>query len=108
MVWIHGGRYVAGAGGVPLYDGQALSQLGLVVVSLNYRLGILGFLATTDGLEGNFALQDQRVALQWVQRNIAAFGGDPSRVTIAGQSAGCSLHNRPGPSPHRCHNFTLN
>jgi carboxylesterase type B len=88
MVWIHGGRYVAGAGGVPLYDGQALSQLGLVVVSLNYRLGILGFLATTDGLEGNFALQDQRVALQWVQRNIAAFGGDPNRVTIAGQSAG--------------------
>ena len=88
MVWIHGGRYVAGAGGVPLYDGQSLSQQGIVVVSLNYRLGILGFLATTDGLEGNFALQDQRLALQWVQRNIASFGGDPTRVTIAGQSAG--------------------
>lgn len=88
MVWIHGGRFVAGSGGVPLYDGHVLSQAGLVIVSLNYRLGILGFLATTDGLEGNFALQDQRLALRWVQRNIAAFGGDPNRVTIAGQSAG--------------------
>ena len=88
LVWIHGGRYVAGAGGVPLYDGQALSQLGLVLVTLNYRLGVLGFLATSDGLKGNFALDDQRLALQWVQRNIAAFGGDPNRVTVAGQSAG--------------------
>jgi carboxylesterase type B len=88
MVWLHGGRYVAGSGGVPLYDGEALSQLGIVVVSMNYRLGILGFLVTSDGIGGNFALHDQRLALQWVQRNIAAFGGDPSRVTIAGQSAG--------------------
>ncbi|WP_405988346.1 carboxylesterase/lipase family protein [Streptomyces sp. NBC_00986] len=95
LVWIHGGRFIMGAGSEPLYDGAALAGAGLVVVTLNYRLGVLGFLATPElsaesehGSSGNYGLLDQIAALRWVRDNIAAFGGDPDRVTIAGQSAG--------------------
>jgi para-nitrobenzyl esterase len=95
MVWIHGGALVAGSSKEPLYDGARLAAEGVVVVSINYRLGVLGFLAHPDlsaespaGVSGNYGLLDQVAALQWVKRNIAAFGGDPDQVTIAGESAG--------------------
>jgi para-nitrobenzyl esterase len=95
MVWIHGGALVAGSSKEPLYDGARLAAEGVVVVSINYRLGVLGFLAHPDlsaespvGVSGNYGLLDQIAALQWVKRNIAAFGGDPDQVTIAGESAG--------------------
>lgn len=91
MVWIHGGALVFGAGGLPLYDGAVLARRDVVVVTLNYRLGALGFFAhpaLRDGSPMNFGLLDQIAALQWVQRNIAAFGGDPGNVTIFGESAG--------------------
>jgi para-nitrobenzyl esterase len=95
LVWIYGGRFVFGSGADPLYDGAALAEAGLVVVTLNYRTGVFGFLATPElseesghGASGNYGLLDQIAALRWVQRNIAGFGGDPDRVTIAGQSAG--------------------
>jgi para-nitrobenzyl esterase len=95
MVWIHGGGFASGSGSVPLYDGGHLAERGIIVVTINYRLGALGFLAHPEitreaggAPPGNFGLQDQIAALRWVQRNIGAFGGDPRRVTIAGQSAG--------------------
>ncbi len=94
MVWLHGGALIFGAGGLPLYDGTALSQQGAVVVTLNYRLGPLGFFVhpaierEAPGGAVNFGLLDQVAALHWVQRNIAAFGGDPGNVTLFGQSAG--------------------
>jgi para-nitrobenzyl esterase len=97
MVWIHGGGFVVGTGGDSLYDGTKLSQAGpVVVVTINYRLGALGFLAhgALDGEDpshatsGNYGLLDQRAALQWVHDNIANFGGDPKNVTIFGESAG--------------------
>jgi len=90
MVFIHGGYFVLGAGSDPLYDGSYLAASGnVVVVTLNYRLGSLGFLAVPElGLTGNYGILDQRMALQWVTENIAAFGGDPSKVTIFGESAG--------------------
>ena len=95
FVWIHGGRFFAGAGSQPLFDGEGLARKGLVVVTFNYRLGVLGFLATPElsresghNASGNWGMLDQIAALQWVRKNIAAFGGDPNRVTIAGQSAG--------------------
>ncbi len=90
--YIHGGAFVGGSSN--LYRLDALARLGhMVVVSANYRLGVLGFMphpafATEVGLNGNYGIEDQRLALAWVQRNIAAFGGDPSRVTVAGESAG--------------------
>jgi para-nitrobenzyl esterase len=94
MVWLHGGALIFGAGGLPLYDGAALARQGVVAVTLNYRLGPLGFFVhpaiereAPDGAV-NFGLLDQIAALQWVQRNIAAFGGDPGKVTLFGQSAG--------------------
>jgi para-nitrobenzyl esterase len=94
MVWIHGGAYVFGSGSLDLYNGSPLARRGVVVVTINYRLGQLGFF-THPALEKedangpmNFGLLDQIAALQWVQRNIAAFGGNPSNVTIIGQSAG--------------------
>lgn len=100
LLWIHGGAFCQGSGSVAVYDGHALASQGVVVVSINYRLGVLGFLAHPDlagesaaSGYGNFGLQDQVAALQWVSRNIAAFGGDPQAVTIAGQSAGAlSVH----------------
>jgi para-nitrobenzyl esterase len=95
MVWIHGGSNITGDGSAPLYNGGNLVQRGVVVVTINYRLGALGFMAhpsltaeSPDKTSGNYALMDQIAALQWVQRNIAAVGGDPTRVTIFGESAG--------------------
>lgn len=87
LVWIHGGAFVNGSGIVPQYDGSAFARDGVVCVTINYRLGADGFLDTGDG-ETNLGLRDQIAALQWVRQNIAAFGGDPSNVTIAGESAG--------------------
>ena len=98
MVWIHGGGFAGGSGSVPIYDGAALARRGILLVSINYRVGPLGFLAhpaltAEAGSSGNYGLADQIAALGWVQRNIAAFGGDPARVTVAGQSAGsASVH----------------
>lgn len=95
MFFLHGGAFVAGAGSQDLYDGAALAGEGVVVVTCNYRLGTLGFLAhpllsaeSPDGVSGNYGLQDQLAALAWVKRNIAAFGGDPEQVSVFGQSAG--------------------
>jgi para-nitrobenzyl esterase len=95
MVWIHGGALTRGSSDIPWYDGEALSQKDVVVVTLNYRLGVFGFLAhpeltkeSDSNSSGNYALLDQIAALEWVRRNIAAFGGDPKRVTIFGESAG--------------------
>jgi para-nitrobenzyl esterase len=95
LVWIHGGALVSGSSKETLYDGARLAREGVVVVSINYRLGVLGWLAHPDlsaesplGISGNYGLMDQVAALEWVKRNIAAFGGDPENVTIAGESAG--------------------
>ncbi|MGD3106962.1 carboxylesterase/lipase family protein [Streptomyces sp. YGL11-2] len=87
LVWIHGGAYIAGTSSDPMYDPAALAAAGLVVVSVNYRLGAEGF-AFLDGAPANRGFLDQIAALHWVRRNIAAFGGDPDQVTVAGQSAG--------------------
>ena len=97
MVWLHGGALIFGAGSLKLYDGAALARQGVVVVTLNYRLGPLGYFVhpaleknapTPSASPANFGLLDQIAALHWVQANIAAFGGDPRRVTVTGQSAG--------------------
>ena len=94
MVWIHGGGYTAGYGDEPRHNGSRLAQKGAVVVTLNYRMGVFGFLAhpalaaESNGASGNYAIMDQVAALKWVQRNIAHFGGDPAKVTIFGESAG--------------------
>src|SRR5437763_5992437 len=96
MVWIHGGGFVNGSGASSLYGGSRLAARGdVVVVTVNYRLGVLGFLAHRDladeacgGAAGNWGLLDQVAALRWVRENIAAFGGDPGNVTIFGESAG--------------------
>ncbi len=95
MVWIHGGSFVTGAGSLSVYDGANLAGKGVVVVTINYRLGPLGFLAlpalskeSPQGVSGNYGLLDQIAALRWVQKNIAGFGGDPARVTVFGESAG--------------------
>ena len=89
MVWIHGGAFRVGTGGSPLYDGTGLARRGdVVVVTINYRLGVLGFLNLPDVGPANVGLLDQIMALRWVQEEIAAFGGDPTNVTIFGESAG--------------------
>lgn len=97
MVWFHGGAFYLGSGAVPLFDGEALARQGAVVVTVNYRLGRLGFLAhpalsaaSPEKVSGNYGLRDQIAALQWIAENIAAFGGDPDCVTIFGQSAGAA------------------
>ena len=87
LVWIHGGGYFAGSPASPWYDGRAFNRDGVVTVSVSYRLGFDGF-GHIDGAPSNRGVRDWLAALEWVQENIAAFGGDPSRVTIAGQSAG--------------------
>ncbi len=95
MVWIHGGSNVMGSGRSSWYDGTQLAQKGVVVVTINYRLGLYGFFThpalsaeSPHGSSGNYGLLDQLEALRWVQRNIAQFGGDPKRVTVFGESAG--------------------
>jgi para-nitrobenzyl esterase len=88
LVWIHGGAFVNGSGAVPQYDGTAFARDGVVTVTINYRLGVDGFLHFDDDGPANRGLLDQVAALEWVRDNIAAFGGDPDRVTIAGESAG--------------------
>jgi para-nitrobenzyl esterase len=97
MVFIHGGAFGEGAGSEPLYNGTALAKKGVIVVTTNYRLGALGFLAHPQlanespyNSSGNYGLLDQLAAMKWVQRNIGAFGGDPSRVTVFGESAGAT------------------
>ncbi len=95
MVWIHGGGFVVGSGAEARYDGARLAARGIVVVTVNHRLNALGFLAHPEltaesdhRASGNYGMLDLVAALNWVQRNIAAFGGDPNKVTIAGESAG--------------------
>jgi para-nitrobenzyl esterase len=94
MVWIHGGGFLNGGSSAAIFDGSAMARQGLVFVSLNYRLGRLGFFAypaltvAKEGPLGNYAFMDQLAALRWVKRNIGAFGGNPERVTIVGESAG--------------------
>jgi len=95
IVWIYGGGYINGSASMPLYRGDQLAHKGVIVVTIAYRLGPLGFLAhpeltheSAHHSSGNYGLMDQIAALNWIQRNIAAFGGDPKNVTIAGQSSG--------------------
>lgn len=95
MVWIYGGALENGSASTPLYAGEGFARRGVILVTINYRLGVLGFLALNSlskesavGVSGNYGLLDQIAALQWVQRNIGAFGGDAQRVTIFGQSSG--------------------
>lgn len=98
FVWVHGGAGTTGSGSDPLFRGDRLARRGAVVVTLNYRLGPLGFLAhpalsaeDPAGVSGNYALRDLIRALRWIRANAGAFGGDPARVTLAGQSSGASL-----------------
>jgi para-nitrobenzyl esterase len=95
MVWIYGGGFAMGSTSTPLYNGAKLAKMGVVVVSIAYRIGPLGFLAHPElsaespkGVSGNYGLLDQIAGLEWVKENIAAFGGDPDKVTIFGESAG--------------------
>src|SRR5262249_45979639 len=95
MVYIHGGGYRDGSGSALVFDGEALAHKGVILVTTNYRVGIFGFFAHPEltkesdyHASGDYGLLDQVAALQWVQKNIAGFGGDPHRVTVFGQSAG--------------------
>ncbi len=95
LVWIYGGGLNSGSANCAIYNGEEMAKKGLVFVSINYRVGVMGFMAHPEltkesgyNSSGNYGFLDQMAALQWVQKNIAAFGGDPSNVTIAGQSAG--------------------
>ncbi len=95
VIWIYGGGFVSGGTGVPVYDGVAMAKKGIIFVSANYRVGIFGFFAlpgltkeSAHHASGNYGLLDQIAAIKWVKKNIAAFGGDPDNITIAGQSAG--------------------
>ena len=105
MVWIHGGAFTSGSGSMPLYDGTHLSAKGVVVVTINYRLGPLGFMAHPEltkeggGSSGNYGIRDQIAALEWVRDNIANFGGNPANVTIFGESAGAYAVNILAASP---------
>jgi para-nitrobenzyl esterase len=97
MVWIHGGGFFRGSGSNSAYDGEALARRGVVLVTLNYRLGALGFLThpalsreSAHGVSGNYGLLDQIAALRWVQKNIAHFGGDPASITVFGESGGAN------------------
>ncbi|MFK8163869.1 MAG: carboxylesterase/lipase family protein [Lewinella sp.] len=95
FVWIYGGGFTSGSANCDIYDGEEMARQGVVFVSINYRVGVMGFMAHPElskeaeyGTSGNYGLLDQVAALKWVRENIAAFGGDPEQVTIAGQSAG--------------------
>jgi len=95
FVWIYGGGFSSGSAACAVYDGEEMSKKGIIFVSINYRVGVLGFLAhpelssvSGNKVSGNYGLLDQVAALKWIQKNIEAFGGDPQKVTIAGQSAG--------------------
>lgn len=95
LVYFYGGGFVAGDGSEPRYDGESMAKKGIVTLTVNYRLGLFGFFSHPElskesgrNASGNYGLLDQAAALQWVQKNIAAFGGNPTRVTIAGESAG--------------------
>lgn len=95
LVYFYGGGFMAGDGSEPRYDGESMARRGIVAVTVNYRLGVFGFMAHPELTQesphhasGNYGLLDQSAALQWVQKNIAAFGGDPKKITIAGESAG--------------------
>ena len=95
LVYFYGGGFVAGDGSEPRYDGESMAAKGIVVVTMSYRLGVFGFFAhpelrkeSPQNATGNYGFMDQAAALQWVNKNIAAFGGDPKKVTIAGESAG--------------------
>ena len=97
LVYIHGGAFYEGSGEIVTYDGEALAKKGLIVITINYRLGIFGFYThpeltkeSPQHASGNYGLLDIVASLQWINKNIAAFGGDPNRVTIAGQSAGAA------------------
>lgn len=100
LFWIHGGGFTDGSGADLLFDGEVLAAKGVIVVTVNYRLGVLGFLANSElsaeseaGVSGNYGLLDLVAALAWVRDNISHFGGDPEKVTIAGQSAGAGAAN---------------
>jgi len=95
MVWVHGGAFIGGAGSIPVYDGAALARKGVVLVTINYRVGIFGYFAHPEliaeangGICANFGTSDQIEALRWIKNNIADFGGDPDNVTVFGESAG--------------------
>jgi para-nitrobenzyl esterase len=97
LVYFYGGGFIAGDGSEPRYDGESMARKGIVAITVNYRLGVFGFMAhpeltkeSPNKASGNYGLMDQAAALKWVQQNIAAFGGDPQKVTIAGESAGSS------------------
>ena len=96
MLWIHGGSNLNGAGSQPEFDGSRLAGKGVVVVTINYQLDVFGFLAHPEltkesgtNSSGNYGLLDQIAALEWVQRNIRTFGGDPNQVTLFGGVSGC-------------------
>ena len=98
MVWLYGGSFVSGSGSDPRCDGESFARKGVVLVTINYRIGVLGFMAhpqlsaeSPKASSGNYGLLDTLAALQWVQHNISAFGGDPGRVTLFGVSAGAAL-----------------
>ena len=97
MVWIHGGGYSGGSGSIPMFDGEELARKGVVVITINYRLGLMGFLALKEldaeskqHVSGNYGILDMIESLKWISRNIAGFGGDPKNVTIFGESSGGS------------------
>jgi para-nitrobenzyl esterase len=100
MVYIHGGGFLGGSGSIVIYDGEELAKKGIIVITINYRVGPLGFLSHSEltaespyHASGNYGILDQIAALKWIKENISAFGGDPNRVTIAGQSAGAMSVN---------------
>lgn len=106
MIWIHGGAFSQGSGAMPTFNGEGFAQKGVVLVTINYRLGIFGLFAHPDLTEetdyeasGNYGLLDQVAALEWIQENISAFGGDPENVTVFGQSSGAGNINKLLASP---------
>lgn len=96
LFWIHGGAFMHGCGSEKEFDGEGFAQKGVILVTINYRVNAFGFFAhpaleaeTPEGVSGNYGILDQIFALKWVKENISAFGGDPGRITLCGQSAGC-------------------